>query len=83
MLFNAPIYYETDLILGAVEPPNGHIILRYQDGRNYVGTVKLGLPNGHGISTGIHWIYQGIWEDGIMIKGSMTHIYSRKVILIF
>lgn len=79
---NTPVIYEVDIILGSVEPPNGHIILRYEDGRNYMGTVKNGIPNGFGISIGYYWIYEGQWFEGIMIRGVMRHIYTNKKFVI-
>lgn len=77
-----PIIYETDLIMGTIKPPNGHIILRYEDGRNYMGTVKNGKPDGFGISTGYYWIYEGQWFEGIMIRGVMRHIYTNQKFVI-
>lgn len=77
-----PVIYEVDILLGTIKPPNGHIILRYEDGRNYMGTVKNGKPHGFGISTGYYWIYEGQWFEGIMIRGVMKHIYTNQKFVI-
>lgn len=79
---NTPVIYEADMLLGSIVPPNGHIILRFIDGRHYIGNVKNGRPHGVGISTGFYWIYEGMWLDGILIQGVMRHIYTREVITI-
>lgn len=79
---NTPVIYETDLFMGSILPPNGHIILRYMDGRNYTGTVTNGIPNGFGIQTGYYWIYEGRWLNGILICGTMTHIYTKQRFII-
>ena len=79
---NTPVIYEADFMMGDQYVPNGHVVYRYVDGRNYMGTMQNGIPHGFGILTGFYWVYEGQWNRGMLVCGVMKNIRSGERIII-
>lgn len=65
------VIWEVDVFMGAPQP-EGYVVFRYADGRDYSGYMVNGVPSGFGVMRGSIVSYIGIWEHGIMVEGIMV-----------
>lgn len=66
-----PVIWEVDVFMGQREAPNGYVNFRYSDGRDYSGYMIHGTPQGFGVMRGPVISYVGIFDDGILVEGTM------------
>ena len=66
------VVWEVDVFMGQREPPEGYVVFRYSDGRDYSGYMRDGVPEGYGVMRGPVLSYIGIWRGGTMIEGLMV-----------
>jgi hypothetical protein len=66
-----PVIWEVDVFRGRQELPNGYVVFRYADGRDYSGYMVQGIPQGFGVMRGPILSWVGIFDDGNMVEGIM------------
>lgn len=52
----------------------GRVIYRYRDGLMYSGMMNNSRPHGYGVMLGELWCHEGVWENGVLIRGTMINI---------
>lgn len=63
--------WEVDVFMQKVPKPQGYVVFRYANGRDFSGYMVDGVPNGYGVLRGPILTHIGEWENGQLIKGIM------------